>query len=99
LKEVAPFAVEVGQGSLGAGEPADGDVAQLAQSFAEQAQGGTFAGAGIAAGQSEAAFADLLLDAPAEVLDGRGPPESRGGDLRGEGIELEAVEGEEFFYS
>ena len=96
-KEFAQFAIKVRQVGLGPGEHADGDIAQLTQPATEQAQGGALAGARVAEGQGEAAFADLLLDAPAEVLQGRGHPEGGGGDFRREGVKLETVEGEELF--
>ena len=95
-KEIAQFAVEVGQGGLWAGEHAHREVAHLAQALDQQAQGGAFACARISADQGETTLADLLLDAPAEALDGGGCPEDVGGDLRGEGVELQAVKGKEF---
>ena len=68
-----------------------------AQALGQEAQGGAFARARIAEGQGEAAFAHLLFEAPAEALDRRGDPEGGDRDFGGEGVELQAVEGEEFF--
>jgi len=72
-------------------------VAQLPQALSQQAQGGAFSRPGIADGQGEAAFSDLLFDAPAEAFQRRSHPEGRGGDLRREGVELQTVEREELF--
>jgi hypothetical protein len=47
--------------------------------------------------QVPAAFADLMFDTPAEALDLRGGPKRGGRHLLGEGIEFEAVKGQEFF--
>ena len=63
----------------------------------EDAQRGALADAGLAHRQGKAAFADLVFDAPAEALDLRGHPQGRGGQLGGEGVELEAIEIEESF--
>ena len=94
---MAQFAVEVGQIGLRAGQQAHGEIAHGAQALGQDAQGGTLAGAGIARGQGEAAFADLLFDAPTEVLDRWRDQKRRGGDVLGEGVELEAVEVEKLF--
>jgi len=69
----------------------------VVQTLAEDTEGGAFAGARIAEGQGETALADLLFDAPTEAFQRGAHPERGGGDFRGKGIELEAVEGEEFF--
>ena len=82
-KQVAQFAIEVGQVGLGPGQDADAQIAQVAQVLGQDAQGGALAGARLADDQGKAAFADLLFDAPAEALGRRREPQSRGRALRG----------------
>ena len=68
-EQVAHLAIEVGEAGLGPADDADLDVALLAEALGENAQGDGLAGAGRAGDEGEAAFADELLDAPAERLD------------------------------
>jgi len=96
-KEVAEFAIEVGHLGLGAGQNADGQIAQAVQVFGQEPQGGTFTRTRIADDQGETAFADLLFDPPAKALDWWRRPEGADGRLRGEGIKLQAVEIEQSF--
>ena len=70
----------------------------MVQTLAEDTEGGALAGARIAEGQGETALADLLFDAPTEAFQRRAHPERSGGDFGGKGIELQAVEGEEFLF-
>ncbi len=96
-KEVAQFAVKIGQVGLRASEPAHGQIAALVQPLGEDTQGGAFARAGISTDQGKAAFAELLFDAPAEAFDLREGEEGAVGNLWREGVKFEAVEGQEFF--
>ncbi len=96
-EQMAKFAVEVGHFGLGPGQDADAEVPQIAQVLGEDAQSGAFTNAVLAHRQGEAAFADLVLSAPAEALDGRGNPQRGGGHLGGEGVEVETVEVEQSF--
>ena len=63
----------------------------------EDTQRRAFADARVTHGQGKAAFAELMFNAPAEALDGRRDPQSGGGHLGGEGVELEAIEIKEAF--
>ena len=95
-EEIAELAVEVGHGTLRMRERADGEVAHLGEPLGEQAQHDALAGAGLAGDEREAALAHVaLLDAPAEGLDLGRREQRLGGDLRGEGIPLETVQGQE----
>jgi len=70
----------------------------MVQALAEDTEGGTLAGARIAEGQGETALADLLFDAPTEAFQRGAHPERGGGDFRGKGIELQAVEERSFLF-
>ena len=95
-EQIAHLAVEIGQIGAGMADGPDADLGQLAEALVEQAQHRTLAGTGIALDQGKAAFADQrVLDAPAELLHGRGDVQCLGGQLRGEGIELQPIEGEQ----
>jgi hypothetical protein len=91
------FTVKVRQLSLGPGQSANGEIAQVGEPLGEQAQGGAFAGARVAHGQGEATFANLLFDPPAKAFDGGRDPEGRSGQFGGNGVELEAIEAEELY--
>ena len=65
-EQIAHLAVEVGKAGLRPADDADLDVALGAKALGEDAQGDRLAGAGRAGDEGEAAFADELLDAPAE---------------------------------
>jgi hypothetical protein len=97
-EEVAEFAVEIGEFGLRACERLDGEVGMLGEFMGDDAQGGTFAGARFSGEECETAFLDeVVFDAPEEVVNGRGGQECIDGDVGAEGIELEAVESEQFF--
>ena len=89
-EEVAELAVEVGQGALGPGEHADGDVGELVEGVGELAQGDGLAGAGIAGDQGEAAVSHQPLEAPAEGVEVGGSPQGLDRDVGGEGVPLQA---------
>ncbi len=73
----------------------DADLGQAPEALVEQAQHRTLAGPGITLDQGEASFTNQrVLDAPAELLHGRGDVQGRGGQLRGEGVEFQPIEGE-----
>ena len=96
-EEVAELLVEVGQMALGMREGADGEIGQPAEPVGEEAEGDGLAGAGLAGDEGEAAFADeALLDAGAKELDLRRHEQGFQRQLDGEGIPLEAIEGQEF---
>src|SRR6202035_2144428 len=65
-EQIAHLAIEVGEAGLRARDNADLDVALRSEALGENAQRDGLAGAGGAGDESEAAFADELLDAPAE---------------------------------
>jgi hypothetical protein len=65
-EQVAHLAIEVGEIGLGPAAHADFDVTLLREPLGEKAQGDRIAGAGIASDEREAAFANQLLNAPAE---------------------------------
>jgi TolB-like protein len=97
-EEISHFPVEVEDGGLGARENSEHDILDCAEAIGEDAQGCTLATPRLAADQSEAAFSHLVFDPPAEALSGWGGEESRGGDIGGEGVELEGVKGEQFLF-
>ena len=94
-EEVSELAVEVHGAALGVLDGADEDVGQRAKPLGEQSQGDALAGAGIAGEHGEAAVGDAELDAPEEAVDGGRGEERVDGDVGSEGMELEAVEGEQ----
>ena len=96
-KEVAQFAVKVGHFSLGPSQGADAQIAHAAEVFGKDAQRRTFTNSRVPHGEGEATFADLLFNAPAEALDVGRVPQSRGGQLGGEGIKLQAIEVKQSF--
>ena len=65
-EQVAHLAIEIGEIGLGPAAHADLDVTLLGEPLGENPQGDRLAGAGRAGDEGEAAFADQLLDAPAE---------------------------------
>ena len=65
-EQVTHLTVEVGKASLRPADDADLDVALCAKALGEDAQRDRLAGAGRAGDEGEAAFADELLNAPAE---------------------------------
>ena len=65
-EQIAHLAIEVGEAGLRARDDSDLDVALRAEALGENAQRDGLAGAGGAGDEGEAAFADELLDAPAE---------------------------------
>src|ERR1700692_1637659 len=67
-EQSAHLAIEVGEAGLRARDDADLDVALRAEALGENAQRDGLAGAWGAGDEGEAAFADELLDAPAERL-------------------------------
>ena len=94
-EQVAHLAIEVGEIGLGPAAHADLDVALLREPLGENAQGDRLAGAGSAGDEGEAAFADQLLDAPAERLDARRDMERLDRHVGRERVPLEAVEREQ----
>ena len=70
-EQVAHLAIEIGEIGLGPAAHADLDVTLLGEPLGENPQGDRLAGAGRAGDEGEAAFADQLLDAPAERRDAR----------------------------
>ena len=70
-EQVAHLAIEIGEIGLGPAAHADLDVTLLGEPLGENPQGDRLAGAGSPGDEGEAAFADQLLDAPAERRDAR----------------------------
>ncbi len=96
-EDVAHLAVEIGQVALWMMDGRHGQVAHARQAIREQAQRHALARAGVAMDHGKAALADLgVLDAPAEVLHARGHVDGLGGQLLGEGIPFDPVQGEQF---
>ena len=95
-EEVSELAVEVHGAALGVLDGADEDVGQGAKALGEQAQGDALAGARIAGEHGEAAVGDAELDAPDEAVDGGRGEERLVGNVGAEGVELQAVEREQF---
>src|SRR5260221_9867721 len=74
---------------------ADLDVTLLRESLGEKAQGDRLAGAGSPGDEGEAAFANQLLDAPAERFDAPRDMERLHGHVGRKRIPLEAIEREQ----
>ena len=94
-EQVAHLAIEVGEIGLGPAAQADLDVALRREPLGENAQGDRLACAGSPSDEGEAAFADQLLDAPAERLDARRGMERLDRHVGRKRIPLEAVEREQ----
>ncbi len=95
-EQVAQFAVEIGQTGLRPAQRGDGDVRQLREPVAEDAQSHGLPRSRVAEDLREAAFAQLVFDAPTEVLDHRIDIERLGRDLGAERVVLQAVSSPEF---
>jgi hypothetical protein len=93
-EQVAHLAVEVGEAGPGPAEDADLDIALSAEPLGENAQRHRLAGAGRAGDEGEAAFADELLDGPAERLDASAEVERLDRHVGSERVPLEAIEGQ-----
>ena len=94
-EQVAHLAIEVGEIGLGPAAQADLDVTLLREPLGENAQGDRLACAGSPGDEGEAAFADQLLDAPAERLDARRGMERLDRHVGRKRIPFEAVEREQ----
>src|SRR5271166_6365202 len=93
-EQVAHLAIEVGKAGLGPAENADLDIALTAEPLRENAQRDRLAGAGRAGDEGEAAFADELLDPPAERLDAPADVERLDRHVGRERVPLEAIKGQ-----
>ena len=94
-EEVAHLAVEVGDVGLGAADHADPDVALRGQMFGQDAQGDRLAAARSTGDEGKAALAGELADPPAEGMQACGDMQGLGRHTGGEGVPLEAVEGQQ----
>ena len=94
-EQVAHLAIEVGKIGLGPAAQADLDVTLLREPLGENAQGDRLACAGSPGDEGEAAFANQLLDAPAEQLDARRGMERLDRHVGRKRIPFEAVEREQ----
>ena len=95
-EQLAHLAVEVGEARGGVGERCDAQPLGALGAFGEQAKRDTLSGAGLAGDEGEAAGAhQMVLDPAAEALHRGGGHEGVEGQLGGEGIELQPVEGEQ----
>ena len=96
-EQLAHLAVEVGEARGGMGQRCDAQPLGAFEAIGEQAKGGALSGAGLAGDEGEAAGAhQMVLDAAAEAVHRGGGDEGLDRKLRGEGIELQPVEGEQF---
>ena len=94
-EQLAHLAVEVGKARGGMGERGDAQPLGAFGAFGEQAQRHALSGAGRAGDEGEAAGAhQMVLDAAAEAVHRGGGHEALDGQLGGEGIELQPVEGQ-----
>jgi len=93
--EGADLAIEIAEAALRARQDADLDVGKGLKVMSEQAEGSGLAGAGVSGDECEASLSYLMLHAPAEVLEAGRGPKGLDGDVGGEGIPLEAIEGEQ----
>ena len=91
-EEVGELAVEIHGSALRVLDGADGDVRQLSQALAEQAQGDALAGAWVAGDHDEAAVGDADLDAPNEGVDLGRDVQRVEGHVGPERVELETVQ-------
>ena len=91
-EQIAHLAIEVGEAGLRARDDADSDVALRAEALGENAQRDGLPGAGGAGDEGEAAFADELLDAPAERLDAARHVQRLDRHVGCERVPLQAVE-------
>jgi hypothetical protein len=66
-KEVTQLAVEIGLFGLRPSQGAHAQISPAFEMFGKNAQGGTYAQAGITDAEGKAALADLLFDAPAKA--------------------------------
>jgi hypothetical protein len=94
-EEGAELTVAVIETALGAGQDADIDVGEHGEVVGQQTEGDGFSGARVASDECEAALADLLLHAPAEVIEPGGVPEGFDRDIGAEGVPLETVKAQE----
>ena len=94
-EQVAHLAIEVGEIGLGPAAQADLDVTLLREPLGENAQGDRLAGAGSPGDEGEAAFANQLLDAPAERLDAPRGMERLDRHVGRKWIPFEAIEREQ----
>jgi hypothetical protein len=94
-EQIAHLAIEVGEICLRPCDDADLDVAALvAEALGENAQGHRLAGSGRAGDEGEAAFADELLDAPAELIDASADVQRLDRHVGRKRVPLEAIEAE-----
>jgi hypothetical protein len=94
-EQVAHLAIEVGEVGLGPAAHAHLDVMLLREPLGENAQGNRLAGAGSPGDEGEAAFANQLLDAPAERLDAPRDMERFDRHVGRKRIPFEAIEREQ----
>ena len=93
-EQVAHLTIEVGEIGLGPAAHTDLGVTLRREAIGEKAQSDRLAGAGSAGNEGEAAFANQLLDTPAERLDARRDMERLNRHVRGKRIPFEAIERE-----
>jgi hypothetical protein len=94
-EQVAHLTIEVGEIGLGPAAHADLDVTLLREPLGEKAQSDRLAGAGSAGDEGEAAFANQLLDTPAERLDAPRDMQRLHRHVGSERVPFEAIEREQ----
>ena len=95
-KDVAELAIEVRQIALWVSDRADHQIGDAHEALMEQAQRDALAATGVAMHHGEAAFAGhTVLNAPAEVIELGWHEHGLDGDVLGEGVELQTVQGQQ----